>query len=597
MAQKTNPISLRLKSTNKLWNSCWYGDYNYTLQLKQDCGIRLYIQNICQQAKIAEPVVFITRARQQVRTLFIMPKRQPIANTRPPSNAFGTGTGYAKGTESKEGKRGSVLSVSRPPWTTALLPLASKPSKESTLGIGSPAFSGVGGKSSAGTAFSGFPGIAAGARNAFPSKGQGNAFLPRKKERAQVAETALDDWFCKIFRPKTVSGFPISQRKHVPLCHSHSPLPEGHTPLPKGHTLFLRDRDGHRKEASSGNTLFPYLLLALFTGCSFFPRKTQAQGGLTNKREKGAFLFSQGTPALMDQGKKEERRKAIYALAVTMLSANSDRLLPLKADLTAQHRDGEWIWNKMRQVPHAIFPVAREGRAEPRVFQLSQSQSGIEVAPKRETVSNQSLGGVIGEKIISSNQGEQKVSNVSVEFNKHAVPFGQHKSPVAFPSAEHTSAKNSVPRKINQTISTIIPKLATQQVTSGVVFKNHLETFLFQQVQGGCKVHYLVCPSAHQNPLFLASQIVFSLQERVPFRRLKHRLMRECSKDQRIKGVRINCSGRVATRSKKAQKARSESIQWGQTSLNVFSDFVHFASKGALTPFGKIGVKVWICYK
>ena len=127
--------------------------------------------------------------------------------------------------------------------------------------------------------------------------------------------------------------------------------------------------------------------------------------------------------------------------------------------------------------------------------------------------------------------------------------------------------------------------------------KNHLESFLFQQGKQKCKVHYLVCPSAQQNPFFLATQIVSSLEERVPFRRLKHRLMRECIKDTRIKGVRICCSGRVATRSKKAQKARSESIQWGQTSLNVFSDFVHFANKSALTPFGKIGVKVWICYK
>lgn len=63
-----------------------------------------------------------------------------------------------------------------------------------------------------------------------------------------------------------------------------------------------------------------------------------------------------------------------------------------------------------------------------------------------------------------------------------------------------------------------------------------------------------------------------------------------------VKGVRIACSGRVASRSKKAQKARRESIQWGETSLNVFSESVYFAGKSAQTTFGKIGVKVWICY-
>ena len=127
--------------------------------------------------------------------------------------------------------------------------------------------------------------------------------------------------------------------------------------------------------------------------------------------------------------------------------------------------------------------------------------------------------------------------------------------------------------------------------------KNHLEQSISTQTYYKCALNYIVCPSAHQNPLFLATQVVFSLEERIPFRRLKHRIIREISKDNAIKGVRITCSGRVAARSKKAQKAKTESIQWGQTSLHVFSDFVHFASKSARTGFGKIGVKVWICYR
>nr|YP_009861060.1 30S ribosomal protein S3 [Jaagichlorella hainangensis]QKJ84916.1 30S ribosomal protein S3 [Jaagichlorella hainangensis] len=61
-----------------------------------------------------------------------------------------------------------------------------------------------------------------------------------------------------------------------------------------------------------------------------------------------------------------------------------------------------------------------------------------------------------------------------------------------------------------------------------------------------------------------------------------------------IKGIRISCSGRIGGRSKKAQKAKMQSQQYGQISLNVFSSKVSFARKSAYTSFGKIGVKVWI---
>ena len=127
--------------------------------------------------------------------------------------------------------------------------------------------------------------------------------------------------------------------------------------------------------------------------------------------------------------------------------------------------------------------------------------------------------------------------------------------------------------------------------------KNHMECSLYSGTQLKSKIHLLKCPSIHQNPSFLAGQIVFLLQERVAFRRLKHRIIEEIRKDVNIKGIRITCSGRVAARSKKAQKARTDSIQWGATSLNIFSEYLSFASCYAQTTFGKIGVKVWICYE
>ena len=127
-------------------------------------------------------------------------------------------------------------------------------------------------------------------------------------------------------------------------------------------------------------------------------------------------------------------------------------------------------------------------------------------------------------------------------------------------------------------------------------FKDHLEWCIHRQLHSKCKIHFVMVHSPRQNPLFLASHIVSLLQEKMPFRRLKDQIIREITRGGGIKGIRITCSGRVASRSKKAQKAKKESIQWGETGLHVFSSLLSFASKTAYTSFGKIGVKVWICY-
>lgn len=102
--------------------------------------------------------------------------------------------------------------------------------------------------------------------------------------------------------------------------------------------------------------------------------------------------------------------------------------------------------------------------------------------------------------------------------------------------------------------------------------------------------------SEEQTAQFLSEEIAHYLERRVPFRRIKQVLMRELQKGC-VEGMRVSCSGRVGGRSKKAQRARQEGFQWGQTSSHIFSSKLSFASRSALTPFGKVGIKVWVCYK
>lgn len=99
-----------------------------------------------------------------------------------------------------------------------------------------------------------------------------------------------------------------------------------------------------------------------------------------------------------------------------------------------------------------------------------------------------------------------------------------------------------------------------------------------------------------QHANYLADEIVYFLERRIPFRRLKNKILKQLSKISTIRGVRITCSGRVGGKSKKAQRAKTECIKYGQTSLQVFSSKIDFSMKTAFTSFGSVGVKVWICY-
>ena len=94
----------------------------------------------------------------------------------------------------------------------------------------------------------------------------------------------------------------------------------------------------------------------------------------------------------------------------------------------------------------------------------------------------------------------------------------------------------------------------------------------------------------------LLDQIVILIEKRVAWRRIKSFLFKDLSKDLQINGVRFSCSGRLGGRSKKAQKAKMQCDSFGQTSLSAFSSKLIFGSKSALTPYGKIGLKLWVCF-
>ena len=382
MGQKSNPINLRLNKTNQHWNSCWYGDYNYTAQFMEDCRLSAYIQNICQQGKKKSPVILFKRERQQIEIALFL------------------------STAGRQ-RRGKVA-----------------------------------------------PSIA---RDRLK-------FTDDKKIPATIQPK---EWKCTALR------FLL----HAILYTTKS-------------TAAFVEPKLHHAVMDLQSSVFPIKLPSGFVEA-----------------------------ALLSVEKMYQREERIVHQPTIVSNRLIQHLVPTQL-------------NRHCAVAITSWAHVEENRRKKYMHRFINKKSAIHP-------------------FCYKNHLEKSVStNISVDMKY-------------------------VPTDTNISLGTNISMWHSKR----------------------CKLYFFKCAFPHQHPLFLAKWVVSFLQERFPFRRLKDRLIRECISDQRIKGVRVQCSGRVATRSKKAQKALTDSIQWGEIKAHVFSEMVHFASKSAQTTFGKIGVKVWICYK
>ena len=127
-------------------------------------------------------------------------------------------------------------------------------------------------------------------------------------------------------------------------------------------------------------------------------------------------------------------------------------------------------------------------------------------------------------------------------------------------------------------------------------FLCYMEYVLSSQLKSNVRLFSWKTRDEKKSALFIVEQIVYFLQKRVPFSRIKQQMDREL-KLKSMQGIRITYSGRLGGRSKKAQRSRRKTFQWGQTSSHVFASRLSFAFKNALTIFGKAGIKVWVCYR
>lgn len=88
----------------------------------------------------------------------------------------------------------------------------------------------------------------------------------------------------------------------------------------------------------------------------------------------------------------------------------------------------------------------------------------------------------------------------------------------------------------------------------------------------------------------VANSIAVQLEKRANFKRLMKKAGFAAMKSG-AKGIKICCSGRLAG----TEIARTEWLRLGSIPLHTLRSNIEFACMEAITTYGKIGVKVWIC--
>jgi len=88
----------------------------------------------------------------------------------------------------------------------------------------------------------------------------------------------------------------------------------------------------------------------------------------------------------------------------------------------------------------------------------------------------------------------------------------------------------------------------------------------------------------------VANKISYQLEERASFRIVQKRAIQDVRKSG-AKGIKTSVSGRLGG----AEIARSEGYKDGTMAINTLRSDIDFACKEAMTTYGKLGVKVWIC--
>ena len=113
-----------------------------------------------------------------------------------------------------------------------------------------------------------------------------------------------------------------------------------------------------------------------------------------------------------------------------------------------------------------------------------------------------------------------------------------------------------------------------------------LEKLTGKQVQ----LNILEVKNPEAEAQLVAQGIAEQLSARVAFRRAMRKAIQSAMRQPNVKGIRVQCSGRLGG----AEMSRSEFYREGRVPLHTLRADIDYGLYEAKTTFGRIGVKVWI---
>jgi small subunit ribosomal protein S3 len=116
--------------------------------------------------------------------------------------------------------------------------------------------------------------------------------------------------------------------------------------------------------------------------------------------------------------------------------------------------------------------------------------------------------------------------------------------------------------------------------------RKDLEDLTGKQIQ----LNILEVKNPESDAQLVAQGIAEQLSSRVSFRRAMRKAMQSAMKNPIVKGIRVQCAGRLGG----AEMSRSEFYREGRVPLHSLRANIEYGFFEARTTFGRIGVKVWI---
>ncbi|BDD77339.1 ribosomal protein S3 (mitochondrion) [Marchantia polymorpha subsp. ruderalis] len=129
-------------------------------------------------------------------------------------------------------------------------------------------------------------------------------------------------------------------------------------------------------------------------------------------------------------------------------------------------------------------------------------------------------------------------------------------------------------------------------LSSRYYYLKKMQSLFSNQTKTNTLIQPVKIASVYQSASLIAQEISWKLEQKKSFRQICRSIFKQIKKCPYVKGIRIGCSGRLNG----AEIAKTECKKYGETSLHVFSDQIDYAKTQASTPYGILGVKVWVSY-